>query len=224
MVNVNVSGGYDGVSYPPGWTDQSNLPGSLESGGSGGSLGPSTPAANGYLAWSMIPEDVIATNAHATTAGFLTRVVAGVGGVSSHLDFVVISSGAVTNAVFALYTGPAFATGPLAWSADVHTTITGAAGLYSITWGGASSPASVNLQAGSTYWVYSEITGTSPTLGGSAGASAASMNANLTASASFANNSLTIATGPYTALTSASTITPQTTWANSATKMWFGLR
>lgn len=230
MVNVSVLGGYDNVTFPPGETAQSTVStldwgGALESYG-GGTLGiASTPAGNGYLAWSLVPEDSIATLAHATAAAFLTRVVASTGGPCGHVDLVMVSSGAVTSAVFGIYNSASFAVGPLAWTGNVSATITGAAGLFALTWNGASSPASVNLTAGTTYWIYSQVTGTSPTLAGSSStAPAIAMNPNLTASATQATNSETIATAPYTVLTAASTLAPQTTWTNSATKMWFGLR
>lgn len=224
---VLASAAVDGVTnIVAGWTDQALTPYSsgLESSG-GGTLGiASNPAANGYLAWSMIPEDAIATNSHTSGSAFLTRITAQTGGPCGHIDLVMVSGNAVTNAVFGIYNSASFAVGPLAWTANVSATITGAAGLYSLTWNGASSPASVNLQAGATYWIYSEITGTTPTQAGSAGANAAAMNANLTASATQGQNSESIVTAPYTTLTAASTLAPQTTWAASATKMWFGLK
>jgi hypothetical protein len=227
MVNVNVVGGYDGVTDPPGMTSQSttstlDIGAALESSG-GGTLGvTSTPAGNGYLAWSMIPEDAIASNAHTTLNGILTRVVAATGGPSAHLDMVITTVGTPTNAVMGIYSGASFATGPLAWTADFHASIT-ATGMLTVTWNGSSSPSSVNLVAGQTYWIYSEITGATTNLAGCAG-NATALNANLTASATYANNSMNIASGPYTTLTSSSSLTPQTTLANCANKMWFGLR
>ncbi len=223
-----TSTGPDGIDVSGyGWTNQSTLFQSnlsLESYAAPNSDLFNQSAYNSYGAWSLIPEDAIVTNAHTSTNGWLTRVFVPTTFSCGHIDIAVTSSGSVTNAVFGLYSGSSFAVGPLAWTADVHSTITGAAGLYGLTWNGASSPSAVTLTGGNFYWVYSEITGTSPTLAGSAMASAAVANANLTASATYANNTLNIGTGPYTTLTSASTITPQTTWANSATKMWFGLR
>lgn len=228
MVQINVLGGYDNVTFPPGATSQSTVAAldwgaALESYGSASLSGNAPiPGANSYLAWSQSPEDSTSNAlAMTTTAGWLTRVVAATGGPCGHLDISFVS-GTITNAVFALYNAASFAVGPLVWTADQHASMS--AGIVAMTWNGASSPASVNLVAGTTYWVYAEWTGTSPVVAGDAIANAALANANLTASATFANNALTIAAAPYTTLTSASTITPQTTWANTATKPWYGLR
>ena len=152
MVNQNVLGTYDNVTFPPGTTAQSTTS-TLDWGAALESYaGPSStlfdpPNANGYAAWSLIPEDAITTNlAHTSTNGFLTRVFVPANGSVGHLDINITSSGAITNAVFGLYSASSFATGPLVWTADVHATVTGAAGLYGLTWNGASSPASVILQ------------------------------------------------------------------------------
>jgi len=221
--------GVDGISVPGvGWTDQALTPYSsgLESSG-GGTLGiASTPAGNSYLAWSLIPEDAYQTFTPTTLVGYLTRVVASTGGACGHLDMVLHSAGTTTNAVFAIYSGASFASGPLAWTADVHASF--AAGTNSFTWNGASSPATANLVAGVTYWIYTEITtSAAPTIAGAVptGAqSAAILNVNLTATASFANNSMSLAAAAPTSLTASTTLTPQTSWANLNSKMWFGLR
>lgn len=230
MVNVNVLGGYDNVTFPPGETAQStvstlNWGAALESYG-GGTLGvASTPAGNGYIGWSLVPEDALTNQAVTTLNGYLTRVVASSGGPCGHLDLVVHTTGTTTNAVFGLYSGTSFASGPLAWTADVHASLT--VGTTALTWNGASSPTSVNLLAGVPYWVYMEITtSVAPTIAASnpAGAANATMlNVNLTASATNANNAMSIAAGP-TSLTSSTAITPQTSWANAGFKFWFGLR
>lgn len=227
MVQVNVLGGYDNVTFPSGWTDQLvTNPGvgtSLESGGAGSfSSGTSTPASNGYLAWSLTPEDATSnTLAMTTTSGWLSRVIATTGGSCGHLDIQFVS-GTITNAVFALYSGASFAVGPLAWTADQHAAMS--AGVVAMTWNGASSPSSINLQAGQVYWVYAEWTGTSPVVVGDSYITATNANVNLTATASFANNAMTLAAGAPTSLTATTTLTPQTSWANTATKPWYGLR
>lgn len=220
--------GVDGVTtIIPGWTDQSNTPYSsdLESSG-GGTLGiASTPAGNNYLAWSMIPEDAIASNSHTSTQAFLVRVVAATGGPAGHLDMAFTTLGTVSNAVFGIYNAASFAVGPLAWTAEVHASLQAAGTMTSLTWNGASSPASINLQAGATYWIYYELTfSTGTNLAGSAGANAISMNPNLTASATNANNSMVLTSGGPTSLTATTTLTPQTSWANNALKTWFALR
>lgn len=231
MVNVNVLGGYDNVSEPAGWTSQGTTPATQEVGTSlesygGGTLGiASTPAGNGYQGWSLVPEDALTNQAVTTLNGYLMRVVASSGGPSGHLDLVVHTTGTTTNAVFGLYSGASFATGPLVWTNDVHASLT--VGTTSLTWNGTNSPASVNLLAGVPYWVYMEITtSAAPTIAASnpAGAANATMlNVNLTASATNANNAMSIGAGP-TSLAANTTITPQTTWANAGFKFWFGLR
>lgn len=232
MVQINVLGGYDNVTFPPGATNQSTVAaldwgGALESYGSA-SLGNVSPSSNNYLGWTMTTEDATSSVAVTTGNGWLMRVIPATGGPCGHLDVPVTSALAVTNAVFGIYSGPSFAVGPLAWTADVHATITGAAGLYGLTWNGASSPASVNLVAGQTYWIYMEITGTTPTISGSS-ASGLVLNANLTASASFADNAMTNAAAntPPTTLAANTTLAPQTNWApvtGVTGKFWFGLR
>lgn len=225
---VLPSAAVDGVTnIVAGWTDQALTPYSsgLESYG-GGTLGiAATPAGNGYLGWSMIPEDAIASNSHTSTQAFLVRVVASTGGSCGHLDMVFTTLGTVSNAVFGIYNAASFAVGPLAWTGQVSASLTAPTGMTSLTWNGASSPASVNLQAGSTYWIYYELTfSTATNLAGSAGANITSMNANLTASATNANNSMVLASGGPTSLTASTTLTPQTSWINNALKTWFGLR
>ena len=225
MVQVNVLGGYDNVTFPQPWTDQlitnPGVGGALESSGAGNSLGAISPAANSYLSWTLAPEEASDSGAITSTNGWLWRVVAQGGGACGHIDVATVSS-TYTNCVFGLYNAASFAVGPLVWTADQHAAF-GSAGLVAMTWNGASSPASVNLVAGQTYWVYAELTGTSPVLASSVNPSAAGMNPNLTASATFANNAMTIATGP-TSLAANTTLTPQTSWANSGTKAWVGLR
>jgi hypothetical protein len=228
MVNLNILGGYDNVTFPPGWTDQSAsaTPGevgtSLESSG-GGTLGVATsPAGNGYLAWSLIPEDAYQVFTPSTTVGYLTRVVAATGGSCGHIDFVVHATGTVTVSTIGIYTGPGFAVGPAAFIADAHTAY-GAAGLVSLAWGSA-----FQLQAGATYWVYHEITtSAAPTFAGAVPTGAQTstiINVNLTATASFANNSMSLAAGGPTVLAANTTLTPQTSWANLNSKIWYGLK
>lgn len=228
MPQVNVVGGYDGVSFPPGTTNQSTAAGmdigaALESsGGAGGQLQWMNPGSNGYLAWTVAPEDAQTPNmAQATTVGWLTRIFAVLGGPCGHLDLNV-GTGTFTNAVFAIYSAASFATGPLVWTADQHTAMV--AGASSVTWNGTNSPASVNLVAGQTYWIYAEYTGTAPTVSGCTMATASLANANLTASATNANNVMTLAAGAPTTLAANTTLTPQTSWANTNLKAWYGLR
>lgn len=227
MVNINVVGTYDGVTFPAGTTNQStvstlDIGGALESSGGGNPLGYTSPAGNSYLAWTQTPEDSTSNAlAMTTTSGWLTRLIAQTGGSCGHMDISFVS-GTITNAVFAVYSGPSFATGPLAWTADAHASMS--AGIVALTWNGSSSPASFNLVAGNTYWIYAEWTGTSPVVAGVSIANAALANANLTASASFANNAMTLGAAAPTTIASNTTLTPQTSWANSNVKPWYGLR
>lgn len=231
MVQVNVLGGYDNVTFPMGWTDQlvtnPGVGASLESGGAASFAGAvATPSANSYLAWSQSPEDSSSALTVVTTVGYLTRVVAATGGAVGHLDVVFHTAGTTTNVIYGIYSGASFASGPLAWTADVHASVV--AGVNSFTWNGASSPASVNLVAGQTYWIYTEVTtSAAPTIAGVTGAGAqeaAMLNTNLTATSAFANNAMSLAAGGPTTLAANTTLTPQTSWVNSALKFWYGLR
>lgn len=240
MPQVNVVGGYDGVSFPPGITNQSttasmDIGAALESGSAGNALGSISPSANGYLSWSMAPSDAtqsVAIGATATSFGWLTKVFSAGGGSCGHLDMVTATGApaTITGAVFALYNSASFATGPLAWTASrTQVFFTGANAAFSIPWDGTSSPAAVNLVAGQTYWVYTTVTFSSTgvlTLAGNTAINAPVLNINQTASASSANESMTLSPAPvlFSAVAANSTLTPQTSWASSASKFWFGLR
>lgn len=235
MVQVNASGGFDGVSYPAGWSDQVNLASQLESGGGGGSLGSPNPATNGYLTWSVDPEDCtasVALGATATSFGWLTKVTAGASGPAGHLDMVTATGApaTITGCVFALYNSASFATGPLAWTASkTATQFTAANTAFSFTWDGASSPTAPQLISGQNYWIYTTVTFSSTgvlTLAGTTAANAPVLNPNLTASASVALNSMTLSPAPvlFGAVGAASVLAPQTTWAASTSKLFFGLR
>lgn len=223
----NVLGTYDGVTFPPGTTAQSTVAaldwgGALETYG-GGTLGiASTPAGNGYLGWSLIPEDAYQVFTPTTAVGYLTRIVASTGGSCGHIDFVLHATGTVTVSTIGIYTGAGFAVGPAAFIANASAAY-GVAGLVSLAWG---SP--FQLQAGATYWIYHEITtSAAPTLAGAVptGAQAgAILNVNLTATSAFANNSMTLAAGAPTALAANTTLTPQTSWTNLNSKIWYGLK
>lgn len=220
----NIIGGSDGVTFPAGWDNQANLPGSLESYTNSSGLLYNSPAQNAYGAWTLIPEDALTTNAHVSTSGYLMRVFVPANFSCGHLDMVATAASAVTNAVFAIYSGAGFATGPLVWTANQSGLLTGA-GLVATTWNGASSPASINLAGGQTYWIYYELTfTTSATLAGSTGASAISMNPNLTASATAGTNAMVLSAAAPTSITASTTLAPQTSWANNNIKTWFGLR
>lgn len=231
---------YGGAMLPFGWTNQNlgqavgTLTTNIESGSGPGGFGTVSPAANGYSAWSMLPEDAIASvavGASATSFGWLTRVVAN-GGPCGHIDMITAtgSPATITGCVFALYSASSLAVGPLAWTASkTATQFTAATTAFSFAWDGASSPASVSLSGGQPYWIYTTATFSGSgvlTLAASTAQSAAAMNPNLTASATNADNSMTLSPAPvlYSAVTATSALAPQTTWATSASKFWFGLR
>lgn len=222
------------VENAPGWTDQKNTF-SLESYG-GSTLGPFSPSSNGYIAWSMVPElstSSVALGATATSFGWLTKVFAASGGAAGHIDMVTGAGtpATITGCVFALYSGTSFASGPLAWTASkTATQFTAASTLFGFTWDGTLSPTAPLISAGQTYWIYTTVTFSSTgvlTLAGDTSAvGAPALNPNLTASASSANNSMTLSPAPvlFGAVGAASVLAPQTSWANSASKLWFGLR
>jgi len=186
--------------------------------------GVSTQAlAAGYLGQSVSPDLLSATAVVLTTAyGVLTRISVPVSGLSTYLDVVFTSAGTVTNAVWALYTGTA--ANPVAYTAEAHTTVTGAAGLYSIPWA-----APVVLAAG-TYYVYQEVTGTTPSMPGvtatSTGSIAATiMNPNCSLSATVPTlNAAQLASGAPTSVTGTTQLTFGTGWALNANKLWYGIR
>jgi len=225
---VLASAAVDGVTnIVPGWTDQATSP---YSSGLESYTGPSNtlfdpPQSNGYGAWTLIPEDAINTNAHTSTYGYLMRMFVPANFSCGHLDMICTANSGVTAAYFGLYSASSFATGPLVYTGEVHASIVASTTApVALTWNGASSASSVNLIGGQTYWVYYTMTfSTSATLAGSVGTSVISMNPNLTASATSANNAMQLASA-QSALAANTTLAPQTTWANYATKTWFGLR
>lgn len=170
----------------------------------------------GYAGQSLPPEVLPSAALTLTTAyGYLTRVNVTAAATTSYLDVVFTSTGAVTNAVWALYS--ATAANPLAYTAEAHLTVTGAAGLYSIPW-----TAPVALMPG-LYYIFQEVTGTAPAMPAVTAPAAAVMNAG-TALASGTLNSALLATGAPTAVTGSTQLAFGTSWAQSASKIWYGLR
>lgn len=175
----------------------------------------------GYLGQSVNPDVLSATAVVLTTAyGYLTRVVVPVGGLSTFLDTVFTTGNTVTNAVWALYTGSGV--NPLAWTAESHATVTGTAALYSIPW-----TVPVQLSAG-VYYVYQEVTGTTPSMPGVTATSTGSIGATiLNPNCSLAGGSLNsaqLASGAPTSITSTTTLAWGTSWAFATSKLWYGLR
>jgi len=186
--------------------------------------GVSTQAlATGYLGWSLPPDLLSPTAVVLTTAyGYLTRVYVPVSGTSTYLDTVFTTANTVTNAVWALYTGSGV--NPVAYTAEAHATVTGAAGLYSIPW-----TVPVALTPG-FYYVYQEVTGTTPSMPGVTATSTGSigatvMNPNCSLSATVPTlNSAQLTSGAPTSITGTTTLTWGTSWTLAATKLWYGLR
>ena len=181
----------------------------------------STALPVGYLGQSYAPELSSATAITLTTAyGYLTRVYVPNPGISSFIDVVFTSAATVTNAVWALYTGTG--TAPLAWTAEAHATVTGTAGLYGIPW-----VTSVALTPG-YYFVYQEVTGTTPSMAGVTATSTGSIGSTiLNPNCSLASGTLNAAqltSGAVTAVTATTTLAFGTSWALSASKLWYGIR
>ena len=177
----------------------------------------------GYLGWSIPPETLSATAVVLTTAyGYLTRVYVPVSGTSTYIDTEFTTANTVTNAVWALYTGSGV--NPVAYTAEAHATVTGAAGLYSIPW-----TVPVVLTPG-FYYVYQEVTGTTPSMPGVTATSTGSigatvMNPNCSLSATVPTlNSAQLTSGAPTSITGTTTLTWGTSWTLAATKLWYGLR
>ena len=181
------------------------------------SAGVSTQAvAGGYLGQSLSPDVLSSSAVVLTTAyGYLTRVTVPVSGLATYLDVILTTGNTVTNAIWGLYTGTGV--NPIAWTAQSSATVTGAAGLYSIPW-----TAPVALAAG-TYYVFQELTGTTPAMPGVTGVSATALNPNCSLAAGTLNSAL-LATGAVTTIGATTTLAFGTSWALAATKLWYGIR
>lgn len=194
MVNTNVIGGADGVTFPPGVTNQSTLAtfdvgASLESSANQTSFLINPPSQNNYVAWSMITEDAIATSTHpATGTNLLTRVLCYQSKTITACDIWPLSN--VAN-ITAFYIGVYSAAGvQLALSAESHAAlVNGTQNTITVSAGG------LQLVGGTFYYVVigaSWATG-APTFAGCNGANAASLNAGLTVStAEAASNGTTM--------------------------------
>jgi hypothetical protein len=185
--------------------------------------GVSTQAlAAGYLGQSVSPDLLSATAVVLTTAyGYLTRVTVPVSGLTTYLDVIFTAYGSPTGAIWGLYTGSGV--NPVAWTAESHTSVT-ANGLTSVPW---VTP--VSLAAG-TYYVYQCYTGTTPSMPGVTAVSTGSvgatvMNPNCSLSATVpALNAASLSSGAPTTIGSTTQLTWGTSWALSASKVWYGIR
>lgn len=185
--------------------------------------GVSTQAlATGYLGQSVSPEALSPTAVVLTTAyGYLTRVYVPVSGTSTYLDVIFTAYGSPTNAIWGLYTGTGV--NPVAYTAESHASIT-ANGLTSVPW---VTP--VALTPG-WYYVYQEYTATTPSMPGvtasaTGSVGAAIMNPNCSLSATVPTlNAAVLTSGAPTTISGTTTLAWGTSWALSASKLWYGLR
>lgn len=178
--------------------------------------------ATGYLAQSVSPEALSPTAVVLTTAfGYLTRVYVPVSGTSTTLDVIFTANGSPSNAIWGLYTGTGV--NPIAWTAESHALIAGN-GLTSIPW---VTP--VALTPG-FYYVYQEYTATTPSMPGVTATATGSvgatiMNPNCSLSATVPTlNSASLASGAPTTIGATTTLAWGTSWALSASKLWYGIR
>jgi hypothetical protein len=176
----------------------------------------------GYLGQSVSSDVLAAAAVVLTTAyGYLTRVTVPVSGLTTYLDVIFTAYGSPTGAIWGLYTGSGV--NPVAWTAESHTSVT-ANGLTSVPW---VTP--VNLAAG-TYYVYQCYTGTTPSMPGVTAVSTGSvgatvMNPNCSLSATVPTlNAAQLASGAPTTIGSTTQLTWGTSWALSASKVWYGIR
>lgn len=214
---VLVSAGPDGISVPGvGWTDQSTQYNSnlnLETSAGPNSSLLNSAALNGYVAWSLIPEDSIATVNHAASTHLqLTRVLVPANGSVGHLDFDFTTGGTVTVFWAGIYSAAGVL---LATSAESHTLISTSA-LTPI-----AMTTSVNLSGGTVYYVGTTLTWSvqpvlaGSTMGGGAGTTWMT-NPNLTVATANSADAGVNATLPATVTMSSNTFL--------ANKIWVGLR
>lgn len=205
--------GPDGIDVSGyGWTNQStqfNSNKSLQSYGAPNSGIFNAAANNGYGAWSLIPEDAVASVNHAASTTLqLTRVWVPTSITVGHLDFDFTTVGTVTVFWAGIYSAAGTLLGT---SAESHAAIANPA-LTPI-----ALTSSVNLSGGSFYYVGTTLTwSVQPVLAGSTMVSAAVANANLTAATANTATAGTNATLPSTITMSSNT--------TIATKIWVGLR
>ena len=187
------------------------------------SAGISTSApASGYLGQSVTSEVLSSTAVVLTTAyGYLTRVYVPVSGTSTYLDVIFTAYGSPSNAIWGLYTGTGV--NPVAYTAESHASIT-ANGLTSIAW---VTP--VALTPG-YYYVYQEYTATTPSMPGVTASATGSvgstiMNPNCSLSATPPTlNAAVLTSGAPTTISGTTTLAWGTSWALSASKLWYGIR
>lgn len=157
---------YGGAMLLPGWTNQ-QFTSNLEEGFAPTSLSSSGAAAQGYLAWSMNPLDVVSTFSPVSATTYLVRCMAPLAGVVSKMDLNATTAGTQTHVYAGLYS----AAGALIASA-VDFTASWGAGKNTFSW---TTPA---LIAGGTFvWVALNLTwSVQPVLAAAAASSVQNFN------------------------------------------------
>lgn len=193
-----TSVGPDGIDVPGlGWTTQStqfNSNKNLESAGNLQSYQVNPPAMYGYLGWTMITEDAISSSIPhpASNVNILSRIYVAEPGTTSKVDCFPLTN--VAN-ITAFYLGLYSTAGvQLAVTAESHASLVNNAQV-SLNW---TTPV---VLTGNTFYYLAMVTTwatAAPTFAGCLGASAASLNANLTGANPEAATNVTQATLPAT--------------------------
>lgn len=217
-----TSVGPDGIDVTGyGWTNQSttfNSNKSLESYGSPNSALYNPAAQNGYVAWSMLPDDSISTTNHvASTHGQLTRIFVPSNATVGHADFYFTTTGTVTVFYAGVYTASGAQVSGLT-TAESHASIVNTA-LTSLAF-----TSSAMLTGGQFYYVFTTMTwSVQPVLSGYT-ASAGGSGGNI----AMANAGVAVATAPVTADYGVQATLPASLTMSGltglGTKIWVGLR
>jgi hypothetical protein len=162
-----TSVGPDGIANSGyAWTNQStsfNSNKTLESGGPASSTTLNPALRRAYQAWSFDPLMASGTALSiGTTLAVLVYVPTNF--VCSSIDFIGVANTGNTTAAIWPSTAPAGTANPLAWSAATAAVATS---VNSLTFNGASSPASVTLTGGNSYFVTLFGAATAPTVAAS---------------------------------------------------------
>lgn len=209
-----TSVGPDGISVPGvGWTNQStqfNSNKNLESSAGPNSTLYNAAARNGFLGWSMDNLDAVTQFTIGTTlTNYLTKVYVPANGVTTKAAIIPHTN--VAN-VATFYMGLYSAAGAqLAVTAESHTPLIAAGNdaIYEPSW-----TTSTTVTGGNFYYIAVIVgwaTG-APTFAGVAGSSAASLNAGLSAAASFSASNGTAATPPASYTMASNTALASALW------------
>lgn len=180
--------------FAPGWTSQSDSA-NTEQGAGASFLGVGQPQSQGYLAWSVEPQDVTTTATNGgSTQNNLIKVYVTTGGFASKVDVNITTVGTQTHTYFGLYTT---AGTQIAVTADLTATWTGT-GKFTATF---ASP--VLVSPGFYYVLWNQTFSVAPQV--SAGAASLVQNFNTTAATSFFAFAAGTATPPATITMSSNT-------------------